>query len=826
MKLIKRLPFLLILLLVSISTNAQTLVSTTAELTSALNSASPGDEIVMKNGTWTDVEMNFSASGTSSNPVILRAETTGSVFIEGNSHLYMGGTYVIVDGLIFQNASNLVVDGDNIDPLIQFRDKYKNDCDNCTLTNIKINSYNGTEAQSTAVFKWIYVEGQYNEISYSSFVGKYGVGSIINDNRNGTGANYTKIHHNYFGDRISVGPVNDLNDQDAIRIGNSSTSLSDSYTEIFSNYFNNWAGEIEIISNKSGKNKYYNNTFRNYHGSLTLRHGNGCEVFDNFFFANNMHTSAGIRVIGEDHLIYNNYIEGVNSRKEGGSLSGATGGINITNGEPNSALNGYYQVKNTKVVNNTFVNCDYAIRVGTTVKDQLTLAPENVVIANNIMMNTSDNAFEIETASTGTSVNEGNITQAGSWDLTTGENSNVESTEGLLIEGEYFYLLGESSIAIDAGLGDFSFLTNDIKGSDRETAFDAGAEEYNGTGTNVPFIDANVGKLVGFGSNVVGGVPSSLTLSVDELDFYGDAGEGMFSVLSNISWTVTSDLTWVDFTPKEGRDNKDVTVTVEKNRTAVERSGIITVSETGGGVTVKLTITQSGENSDGISEPFIENITVTGEGTQDPNIPENTLDGIYETRWSGESADGSTYLTYDLGDSYEVSTFRIILFKGDTRTASYKILASEDGVTYTDATEVLTSSGTSIDFEKVVFSPALSNMRYIRVAGYGNSNEGSDWNSFSEVEIFGILSSSVGLEDISLLEKGISIFPNPVVGNEIKIKSEDRFIESYKIFNISGKLILEGDLNSKEGTINLTMLKKGNYVLLLPNIGATKFLKN
>lgn len=179
-----------------------------------------------------------------------------------------------------------------------------------------------------------------------------------------------------------------------------------------------------------------------------------------------------------------------------------------------------------------------------------------------------------------------------------------------------------------------------------------------------------------------------------------------------------------------------------------------------------------------------------------------------------------------MGDSYEVSTFRIILFKGDTRTASYKILASEDGVTYTDATEVLTSSGTSIDFEKVVFSPALSNMRYIRVAGYGNSNEGSDWNSFSEVEIFGILSSSVGLEDISLLEKGISIFPNPVVGNEIKIKSEDRFIESYKIFNISGKLILEGDLNSKEGTINLTMLKKGNYVLLLPNIGATKFLKN
>ena len=78
--------------------------------------------------------------------------------------------------------------------------------------------------------------------------------------------------------------MNEDNDQDAIRIGNSSTSLSNSFTEVYANYFYNFFGEVEIISNKSGGNKYYNNTFRDYAGALTLRHGDDCEVHGNYFF--------------------------------------------------------------------------------------------------------------------------------------------------------------------------------------------------------------------------------------------------------------------------------------------------------------------------------------------------------------------------------------------------------------------------------------------------------------------------------------------------------------------------------------------------------------
>ena len=177
-------------------------------------------------------------------------------------------------------------------------------------------------------------------------MGKNGVGSIINDNHNNSTPDYSKIHHNYFADRVPVdNDVNGLNDQDAIRIGTSTTSLSDSFTEIYDNLFNNWAGEVEIISNKSGSNKYYNNTFRDYQGTLTLRHGNNAEVFGNYFFGNENTFSGGVRIIGEDHKVYNNYFEGLRYRKPNGSGSNTTGALNVMNGIENSALNQYYQVK-------------------------------------------------------------------------------------------------------------------------------------------------------------------------------------------------------------------------------------------------------------------------------------------------------------------------------------------------------------------------------------------------------------------------------------------------------------------------------------------------
>ena len=475
-------------------------VNNITELQNAVSNAEAGTVIELADGTWNDVQISINVNATQFQPCVIKAQNLGNVFFEGRANISLGGSYIIFEGVIFQNASGLISSSDRIEPVIEFRDTSNNDCVNCTVRNIKIDAYNGTTAQEEDIFKWIIIYGEYNEVSYSSFIGKYGVGSIINDNHNNSTPDYSKIHHNYFADRIPVGnDVNGLNDQDAIRIGVSTTSLSDSFTEVYDNLFNNWSGEVEIISNKCGSNKYYNNTFRDYQGTLTLRHGNNTEVFGNYFFGNNNDFSGGVRVIGEDHKVYNNYFEGLRYRKPNGSGSSTTGGINVMNGIENSALNEYYQVKNVQIVNNTLVNCDLAIRIGTSLSGA-TLAPENLTVANNIMLDSDINAFEIITAPTGASSFEGNITENGSWDLTNGVNFNQTVSSGLLTSGSDFHRTTAGSPAIDAGVGTYSFLTKDILGGDREVDFDAGAEEFGANGTIGPYQVTDVGITIGFGA--------------------------------------------------------------------------------------------------------------------------------------------------------------------------------------------------------------------------------------------------------------------------------------------------------------------------------------
>ena len=477
---------------------AQT-VSTNSELNTAISNAVPGTTIILANGTWTDVQISIQKTGTMSNPITIQAQTPGSVFFEGKCYVKMGGAYIVFSGVVFQNPSNLSTGT----PVIDF--KASNDCNNCTVTNIKIDAYNGTAAQETSVYKWILLRGANNEVSYSSFIGKNGVGSIINDNRSSTIANYHKIHHNYFADRTPVGVVNDLNDQDAIRIGSSSTSLSDSFTEVYDNYFYNFVGEIEVISNKSGSNKYYNNTFEDYSGALTLRHGDNCEVYNNFFLANGQSFSGGIRMMGENHKVYNNYMEGTVAKYPNNSSTNGLAGINIHNGILNSPLSGYYQVKNATIVNNTFVNCDLGIRVGATFSSGTqNQPPQDVVIGNNIMYENTNKAIQVTTQLTGTSSKyENNIKQNGTFDSfgAVTATGNINVTSGLLATGTDFYRIVTGSAAIDYGVGSYSFLTEDIIGGTRPANFDAGAEEFNAGGTSRPYKQSDVGVTIGFGGS-------------------------------------------------------------------------------------------------------------------------------------------------------------------------------------------------------------------------------------------------------------------------------------------------------------------------------------
>ncbi len=539
----KNLKIGILLLITSLyNVNGQT-VSNNTQLQAALSAASAGTTITLANGNWTNIYLSINKTATAANPIKIVAQTPGQVFFQGNSRVSLGGAYIIFEGVIFNTPSNLVDNGSTLEPVIEFRSSSNNPCTNCIVRNVKIDSYNGTTAQLQDVFKWIYLYGQYNEVSYSSFTGKYGVGSIINDNRDIAQVNYHKIHHNYFANRTFVGSYPDeYNDQDAIRIGNSSTSLSNSYSEVYNNFFENFFGEIEIISNKSCFNKYYNNTFRNYSGSLTLRHGNNCDVYNNYFFANNNQFSGGIRVIGENHKVYNNYIEGVNSTKSsaaGGGTSNNLGGINIIKGRTTSVngsdLSGYYQVKNATILNNTFVNCDYGIRIG---GGSETLAPLDLVVANNIflMNSTTKKAVDqIIAAISGFSYTfTGNIRQSGAWTLNGNLTSNQIVTSGLLTSGTDFYRVQSGSAAIDSGIGSYSYLTKDILNGNRPTTgFDAGAEEFGANGTSLPYTTSNVGTTIGFLSYPNALNNESFVFATNDIKLYPNPANNQVTVESD-----------------------------------------------------------------------------------------------------------------------------------------------------------------------------------------------------------------------------------------------------------------------------------------------------
>src|SRR5690242_9649077 len=59
----------------------------TGELRAALQAARPGDVVVMRNGVWKDVAIDFKAEATARAPVRLRAQTPGGVVLSGNSRL-------------------------------------------------------------------------------------------------------------------------------------------------------------------------------------------------------------------------------------------------------------------------------------------------------------------------------------------------------------------------------------------------------------------------------------------------------------------------------------------------------------------------------------------------------------------------------------------------------------------------------------------------------------------------------------------------------------------------------------------------------------------
>src|SRR6266487_2703066 len=74
-------------------------VSSATNVARASDKLKPGDTLVMADGTGTNQAIVFRGRGTAKEPVTLRAETPGNVFLVGESSVTIEGEYLVVSGL-------------------------------------------------------------------------------------------------------------------------------------------------------------------------------------------------------------------------------------------------------------------------------------------------------------------------------------------------------------------------------------------------------------------------------------------------------------------------------------------------------------------------------------------------------------------------------------------------------------------------------------------------------------------------------------------------------------------------------------------------------
>lgn len=435
------------------------LVSTQSELDTAIHEARPGDTILMRNGVWSNTVINLNTSGYYGIEITLRAEVDGQVRLEGASQLKLSGNHLIVRGLHFTNGA--LPEGE---PVIEFRNG--NYANYCRLTECAITDYNPVDPATN--YKWVSVYGQWNRIDHCSFTGMNHIGVTLTVWLKGLDGspNGTRIDNNIFADRAQGWE----NGFETIRIGTSDYSMQDSNAIVESNYFYRCDGETEIISSKSCGNIFRRNTFEECLGQLTLRHGNDCLVEGNFFLGNGRPDTSGVRVIGEDHVIINNYFENLRGEDNRAALP-------MMNGVPDSPLNRYFQVQRALIAFNTFVGCKENFVIGrvSSVGDN-TMAPIDCTIANNVVKGNDAPLIEYETEPTNM-VYEGNIFY--------GASLGIPQPDGIEILNPYLELAEDGlmrpaaySPVIDAAEGSYPSITVDMDGDTRVTGSqDAGADE-------------------------------------------------------------------------------------------------------------------------------------------------------------------------------------------------------------------------------------------------------------------------------------------------------------------------------------------------------------
>jgi len=270
-------------------------VNSISELQSRINGALPGDVITVVDGVYTTTSaITINRQGTATAPIKIVARSIGGVQITGAQgfNVTSPAAYIVIEGFLLTHVSG--------------RNQIRSGATHIVFSQ-NIFECTGDGAYLT-------IAGHDAEITRNEFRNKHTVGNMIDVRGSGSQiAQRVWIHHNYFHDFVSPGE----NGAETIRFGLSGLSLSRGFGLIEYNLFVRATGENEMLSIKSGSNTIrYNTLIESPGAQITLRHGN-----ENLVYGNYLRATDGIRIFGDRHQVFSNYLE-ANS-----------GGINIGNGD-------------------------------------------------------------------------------------------------------------------------------------------------------------------------------------------------------------------------------------------------------------------------------------------------------------------------------------------------------------------------------------------------------------------------------------------------------------------------------------------------------------
>jgi hypothetical protein len=410
-----------------------------ASLQAAINSARSGQRIVLANG----VHRAGKPIRITKPRITIAARNAGRAVFRTGGFEFGAVRGVTLEGFVFSGTSSLTVPAE------------------AAATRITRTTFNGDKDGASLSVSADDVQVDHNTFSNRTNEGVYlqitGPGDEI--------AQRTWVHHNYFYNHSFAG----ANGGESIRLGYSHKQSKSAYAVIEHNLFEKANGDPEAISVKSSDNTVRFNTIRDSKGYIVLRHGNRTTVEGNVLFG------SGIRFHGNDHKVFNNYVENTGDRAI------VFGKGSETDSGPTSTS--HDRPDRVTVAFNTLIGTGAVVD-----SDTGTYAPKDCVLANNVIQGSSSKLIDMMSGST--VKYEGNIV----WGGTAGIASGYRSVDPKLVRDANGLLrLSSASPAIDTSAGTYSYVTRDFDPQPRSGKPDVGADEHNSSAVRRPLTKADVG---------------------------------------------------------------------------------------------------------------------------------------------------------------------------------------------------------------------------------------------------------------------------------------------------------------------------------------------